>query len=224
MKAVFQVKPSLQQYHCTYNPELVLNHIRSLGSNESLSTIQLSSKLQMLMLVSGQQGKNLQLLDTRSMSVSTSRVSFGVGDLMKTSWPGNHLSCIVFRAYSPDIQLCVYITILTYLRRTEDTHGTITRFFLTTRPLLGWLPGILSGVGLGTSWPLQELTFPSLLLIPLGLPLPAKQLCPCLCLPSCTLWDGFRNLLLQNSTRNRCVDRVYLVEQFCHNFFFVCMT
>lgn len=161
MKAVFQVKPALQRLHCTWDPELVLNHIRSLGSNESLSTIQLSRKLVMLMLlVSGQRGQTLHLLDTRNMVFSNSKVCFGIGDLLKTSRPGHHLSAITFRAYPPDNLLCVHSTILTYLKRTEDYRGTFTRFFLTTRPpirlasrdtLRRWTRDILAAAGIDIS-------------------------------------------------------------------------
>lgn len=161
MKAVFQVKPALQRHHCTWDPEVVLNHIRSLGPNDNLSTIQLSRKLVVLMLlVSGQRGQTLLLLDIRNMHITNSRVSFGIGDLLKTSRPGHHLSNLVFTAYSPDSLLCVYTTILSYLKRTENKRGTITRFFVTSRPpirlasrdtLRRWTRDILAASGIDLS-------------------------------------------------------------------------
>ena len=135
MKAVFQLRPALPRHHCTWDPELVLHHIRSLGSNENLSMIGLSRKLVMLMLlVSGQRGQALHLLDIRNMSITNSRVSFAIGDLMKTSRPGQHTSGLGFHAYPPDKLLCVYNAILSYLKRTEHSRGTVTRFFIITRP------------------------------------------------------------------------------------------
>ena len=88
MKAVFQERPSFPRYYTTWDPDIVLTHIRSLGPNEGLSLIQLSKKLVMLMLlVSGQRGQSLHLLDTINMTVTSSEVSFCIGDLLKTSRP-----------------------------------------------------------------------------------------------------------------------------------------
>ena len=71
MKAVFQEKPSFPRYHTTWDPHLVLDYILGLGLTEDLSLIQLSRKLVILMLLlSGQRGQTLHLLDIRNMTVS----------------------------------------------------------------------------------------------------------------------------------------------------------
>ena len=67
------------------------------------------------------------------MTVSDTKVSFRIGDLLKTSRPGNHFSELVFEAYEPDEFLCVYTGIRSYLDRTQKTRGSITRFFVTTK-------------------------------------------------------------------------------------------
>ena len=93
MKAVYLDRPSFPRHFSIWDPELVLNHIRSLRTNDDLSMIQLSKKMVMLMLLlSGQWGQTLHLLDIRNMTISTSRISFAIGDLLKTSRTGNHLS------------------------------------------------------------------------------------------------------------------------------------
>ena len=77
MRAVFQQRPSFSRCQSTWDPDLILNYIKSLGLNENLSTILLTKKLTMLMLlVSGQRGQVLHLLDIRNMILSDSRVSF----------------------------------------------------------------------------------------------------------------------------------------------------
>lgn len=134
MKAVFLERPSLPRNCTAWDPDVVLTHILSLGPNEGLSLIQLSGKLVMLMLlISGQRGHTLHLLDTRNMTVSRSEVSFRIGDLLKTSRPGVHLSELVFPAYTPEKDLCVFTAICCYLERTADIRGSITRFFVTTK-------------------------------------------------------------------------------------------
>ena len=91
--------------------------------------MEFSQKLVMLMpLTSGQRGRALLLLDTRTMTVSSSRVSFRIGDALQTSWPGVHLSDLRFDVSAPDSRICVYSAMLAYLDRIFSTRGNIPRF------------------------------------------------------------------------------------------------
>ena len=63
MKAIFQQRPALPRYQTTWDPDIVLTHLKSLGRNKNLTTIQLSWKLTMLLLL--QSG---HLLDIQSKS------------------------------------------------------------------------------------------------------------------------------------------------------------
>lgn len=135
LKAVFQERPSLPRCLTTWDPDVMLRYIKTLGPNSTLSFIQLSRKLTVLMLLlSGQRGQTLHSLDIRNMTISDSRVSFRIGDPLKTSRPGSHLTELGFMPYPLDKLLCVHTTIVNYLDRTIDIRGPITRFFLTTRP------------------------------------------------------------------------------------------
>ena len=97
--------------------------------------MQLSRKLAILMLLlSGHRCQTLHLLDTRNMSLSPSKASFQIGDLMKSSRPGHHVSQITFKAYAPDRRLCVLTTLKAYLRRTLDHRGNVNQLFLTSKP------------------------------------------------------------------------------------------
>lgn len=161
MRAVFLERPSLSRCKTTWDPDLVLNYM-SLGANENLSTILLSKKLTILMLlVSGQRGQVLHLLNIRNMYISDSRVSFQIRDHLKTSRPGKHLSELLsFEVYTPDSLLCVHTTILHYLNRTKDVRGHITRLFVTTKPpikiasrdtLRRWTKDFMSVAGINLS-------------------------------------------------------------------------
>ena len=113
----------------------MLNYLKSLGPDEHLSLIQLSRKLTaLLLLVSGQRGQVLRFLDIRNMSISESTIVFRIGDLLKTSRPGCHISELCFDKYSPDQLICVYSTIVNYLERTKESRGSITGLLLTTKP------------------------------------------------------------------------------------------
>ena len=67
------------------------------------------------------------------MTLTASKVSFRIGDLMKTSRPGHHISELTFKAYAPDRRLCVVTALKVYIERTGPTRGLNTQLFLTTR-------------------------------------------------------------------------------------------
>ena len=75
------------QCHCTWNPDVMLTHITTMGPNSTLSIIQLPRKLTVLMLLlSRQRGQTLHLWDIRNMTFSDSRIiAFRIGDPLKTS-------------------------------------------------------------------------------------------------------------------------------------------
>lgn len=161
MKAVFQERPALPRYNVTWDPEVVLRHIRSLGPNKHLTLIQLSKKLVMLMLLlSGQRCQTLLVLDIRNMNITSSKVVFTIGDLLKTSGPRTHLSQISFKAYAPDRRLCVHRTLTNYLERTLEKRGTVTSLFLATNSfgkqasrdtLRRWTRDIMKDAGINLS-------------------------------------------------------------------------
>ena len=93
MKAVFQERPTLPRYNITWDPQVVLEHIKSLGLNKYLTMIQLSKKLvPLLLLLSGQRCQTLYVLDTRNMTITSSKIVFTIGNILKTSGPRSHLS------------------------------------------------------------------------------------------------------------------------------------
>lgn len=53
----------------------------------------------LILLISGQRGQTIHLLDTRNMTVSESRVSFRIGDPLNSSMAGDHVSEYSFEAY-----------------------------------------------------------------------------------------------------------------------------
>lgn len=161
MKAVFQGRPALPRYNFTWDPQVVLDYIKTLGPNKHLPITQLSRKLVMLMLIlSGQRCQTLHMLDVRNMSITPSKVVFTIGDLLKTSGPKRHLSHISFKAYAPDRRLCVHTALTHYLERTLEKRGKITSLFLTTtsygKPasrdtIRRWAKDIMRGAGINLS-------------------------------------------------------------------------
>lgn len=134
LKSVFQQRPALPRYTSTWNPDVVLQHIKRLGPNRHLGIYALSQKLTMLLLLlSGQRCQTIHLLDVRNMTLTPSTATFSIGDLTKTTRPGHHVPDLVFRAYAPDRRLCIHTALLAYLERTLDVRGAIKTLLLTTR-------------------------------------------------------------------------------------------
>ena len=134
MRAVLQNRPALPRYNYTWDPDVVLNYIKLLGPNRTLTVSQLVRKSTvLLLLLSGRHGQVLHVLDIRNMFLTSSRVSFQIVDLLKTSRPGHNFSQLIFKAYAPDRCLCVITTLHAYLQRMSDIRGDINNLLVTTR-------------------------------------------------------------------------------------------
>ena len=71
MKGVFEIKPSLPRYNCTWNTDCVLKYLKSLSPLEGLSLLQLTRKLVTLFaLTTGQRAQTLHVFDIRNIEVS----------------------------------------------------------------------------------------------------------------------------------------------------------
>ena len=70
MKGIFEIKPSLPRYNCTWSTEQVLKFLKSLSPLEDLTLLQLSRKLVTLFaLMTGQRAQTLHVFDIRNMIV-----------------------------------------------------------------------------------------------------------------------------------------------------------
>ena len=135
MKAAFNVKPVLPKTIITWDVDKVLLYLRSLSPVRSLSLYNLSRKLvTLLLLLSGQRGQTMTVLDIRNISISKSKVSLRIGELLKTSRPNFHQQELSFVGYAPDRRLCIIKVLNEYIDRTEPLRGSVTRLFITTRP------------------------------------------------------------------------------------------
>ena len=160
MTAVFNDNPAFPKYSTTWDPDLVLSYLKSLGANGSLSLLSLSRKLVVLMrLLSGERGQTLLALDVTRMVFLGDSVTFHISDLLKTSRPTWHKNVVVFSAFPHDIDLCVITALRHYLRITSPLRGGVTQlFFISRRPycpasggtLSAWTKSVLSMSGVDT--------------------------------------------------------------------------
>ena len=161
MSAVFNDNPAFPRYHSTWDPDVVLKFLRSLGPSKDLPLLSLSRKLVMLMrLLSGERGQALLALDINLMVLVPGKVSFRILDLMKTSRPGWHKNVISFSAFPHDSSLCVVDTLSCYLRLTSPLRGAVSKLFITSRKpfrpitmgtLASWTRHVLSASGVNVA-------------------------------------------------------------------------
>ena len=98
LAGAFNLKPALPKNKVTWDPQIVLNFLKTWSPANNLSLLQLSIKVTLLcLLVSSQRGQTIHLIDIRNMSWERDRVICRFGDLMKTSTPKEHQSQIILK-------------------------------------------------------------------------------------------------------------------------------
>lgn len=158
MKGIFQIKPALPKTGCTWNTEVVLKYLSSLFPLSSLTLLQLSGKLAVLLaLTTGQRCQTLFYLDVNNIEMCSEYVKFRIGDLLKQSRPKYHLSELYIEAYPLNVNLCVVKTLQEYLLRTEKLRGDVTQLFIkaqkpynavTQSTISRWIKSVLSDAGI----------------------------------------------------------------------------
>ena len=83
------------------------------------------------LLVSGQRGQALWLLDLRNITWSKTDIWCMYGDLLKTSAPNRHQDELVFGSFPEDKSLCVVHYLHHYEKRTCALRGSETKLFIS---------------------------------------------------------------------------------------------
>ena len=119
MKGIFNSRPPQPKYGHTWEVGHVLDYLRSLGTNHSLSLKQLSAKLAVLLaLANASRASEIHALDTRFMSKRDGIVTFAFHQLTKTSRPGKTKEVHYF-PLKRDVDLCPVATLDDYIQRTD---------------------------------------------------------------------------------------------------------
>ncbi|MCG8047949.1 MAG: site-specific integrase [Candidatus Thiodiazotropha taylori] len=139
MKGIFEIKPSLPRYNCTWSIEKVLKFLKSLAPLTKLSLLQLSRKLVTLLALStGQRAQTLHMLDIRNIESCETHLKLRIGDLLKTSKPNSHLPELFISQYIVDLDLCVVRTYLFYVEKTVNLRQD-SRLFIKTQKPYSWV-------------------------------------------------------------------------------------
>jgi hypothetical protein len=132
MKGVGEERPSLPRYTQTWDVQVVLSAFRKQPLVQYISLKDLTLKLTMLIaLVTAQRCQTLSLMNTAAMTQSGDKFIFRIDGKFKQARPGfNHLE-LTLSLYPHDIRVCVYTTLVEYLKRTQTLGGETTALFVS---------------------------------------------------------------------------------------------
>lgn len=132
MKGVFNKRPTSSRYVSTWDPEVVLKYISSIGSK--LTLIQLSQKTCMLLLLlTAQRGQTVHLIRVEDIHFTNSQVEITFPHLLKHSKPGSHQDKVVFKSFQAKKRLCIVASLREYLNRTSALRDDEQKLFITTQ-------------------------------------------------------------------------------------------
>ena len=132
MKGVFETRPSLPRYGATWDVNVMLKYLSSLGPPARQTLKMLSYKVVMLLsLLSGQRRQTVHSLDISAMQLSSEKCTFVITSLLKTSRPGKHLTSMEFESYPLDKNLCPVAHVAEYVHRTKALRGNQSRLFIS---------------------------------------------------------------------------------------------
>ena len=131
-QGVFETRLPTPKYNSIWDVSTVLKHLTKCYPNGTLSLKDLTFKvLMLLLLVSGQRGQSIHLLDLQHMKMEEDLCSFDVVQHVKISRPGAPPTRIEIARYPPDPTICPYLCLREYIQRTQKLRGTETMLFIS---------------------------------------------------------------------------------------------
>ena len=119
LKGVYNLRPPQPRYSDTWNVDMVIRHLQSLGNNSKLTLKVLGQKLALLMaLVEASQSSELHALDVRYMVFKPEGVLFSLPTLTKKRTCGAPPKQLFFAAFPKDQNLCVVQCLREYEKQT----------------------------------------------------------------------------------------------------------
>ena len=132
MKGAFETRPSLPRYGETWDVNVMLNYLSSLGLPAKQTLKMLTYKVVMLLsLLSSQRRQTIHALDISTMQLSLEKCTFMIKSLLKTSRPGKHLTAVEFKSYPLDKHLCPVAHVAEYVNRTKTLRGNQNKLFIS---------------------------------------------------------------------------------------------
>ena len=161
MKGIYNNRPPLPRYTCTWDVRIVLDFIKALGDNQSLSLKSLTLKTVMLMaLTRPSRSADLSQLDINAKRYKPDGVVFTPKALSKQSQSGRAITEFFFPSFPDDSSLCPVLALRAYEESTRQLReGTSQLFVAIIKPhkavssstIARWLKTMIGMAGINTS-------------------------------------------------------------------------
>ena len=134
MKGIFNLRPSLPRYTCTWDVEIVLNYLQTIKL-EDIDLKVLSRKLAtLLLLLSGQRLQTLHVIKLSNIKITATDCVIYIDRLLKTSSPTAHTNVLRFEFYE-SVNLCVIRHLQKYIELSSFRRGSCDQLFISyTKP------------------------------------------------------------------------------------------
>ena len=113
-----------------------------------------------ILLVSGQRGQTVHLMDLSSMEMADNTCRFHITEHIKTSKPGASAPIILIKQYPKNAKICPLRTLRDYLSRTNLLRGGASPLFIsfqkpykpvTRQTISRWVNTVMTDAGLDTT-------------------------------------------------------------------------
>lgn len=124
MKGVFETRKPKPKYDDIWDVSQVLTYLSTLHPVQELPLKDLTLKvLMLLLLVTGQRGQSIHLMNLSAMKLTESACQFQILDHTKTSKPGHPLTSITISVFEQNHRICPLTALKEYLARTQDLRN-----------------------------------------------------------------------------------------------------
>lgn len=162
LKGIYNQRPPKPKYNSTWDPQVVLNYLKSLHPLTSLNMEMLTLKLVMLLaLTTGHRSQTISTINIENINISTDFISVKVSDKIKTSGKNKLQPFFKFPFFSEQPELCVasilkfYIEITHPLRNSQEQYLILRHKKLhrkaTSQSISRWLKKVLTLSGVDTN-------------------------------------------------------------------------
>ena len=134
MKGVYNIRPPEPRYSGVWDPQKVLEFLKTWSPARKLCLKLLTIKTVMLVLLTtGQRGQIINAMDVENMNIENSKMQFFIKNQdLKQGRIGYKMQPVELKAYPADKRICVYNYMTVYLKRTLEIRGVVKKVFLTT--------------------------------------------------------------------------------------------
>lgn len=160
-KGLYNLRPSKPKYNVTWDPTVVLHHLRGFYPLESLSMERLTLKLvTLLALITAHRIQTLSLIELQNIHKNETGFQIWIKNRIKTTGRDKVQPVLQVPYFAQDPRICAAKTLEIYLEKTENLRRGNTQLILTfkkphnpatTQTISRWIKSILLASGVDTT-------------------------------------------------------------------------